>query len=40
MNCIIEIKKNRNGSALTLSLIGKLSIIEAKDLSKVVDEEA
>jgi len=35
----MEIKKNRNGSALTLSLIGKLSIIEAKDLSKVVDEE-
>ncbi|ORT99747.1 anti-sigma F factor antagonist (stage II sporulation protein AA) [Anaerovibrio sp. JC8] len=35
----MEIKKEKNGSALTLTLIGKLSIQEAKDLSKVVDEE-
>lgn len=35
----MEIKKEKNGSALTLTLIGKLSVKEAKDLGKVVDEE-
>ncbi|WP_276840552.1 STAS domain-containing protein [Anaerovibrio lipolyticus] len=35
----MEIKKEKNGSALTLTLIGKLSVLEAKELSKVVDEE-
>ena len=35
----MEIKKEKNGSALKLTLIGKLSIQEAKDLGKVIDEE-
>ena len=35
----MEIKMEKNGSALTLSLIGKLSIQEAKDLDKVVNDE-
>jgi len=39
MICIMEIKKEKNGSALTLILIGKLSIMEANDLGKVVDDE-
>ena len=39
MICIMEIKKEKNGSALTLILIGKLSVMEANDLGKVVDDE-
>lgn len=32
----MEIKMEKNGSALTLSLIGKLSIQEAKDLDNAM----
>ena len=39
MICIMEMKKEKNGSALTLILIGKLSVMEANDLGKVVDDE-
>ncbi len=35
----MEIKKEKNGSSLTLALAGRLAVIEAKELGKVVDEE-